>query len=53
MTPKTREELAAQIESSLRAADALGLSSVGIKLNDAIVALDGDGVAPPDWRDTD
>lgn len=48
MRPKTRDELAAAIEESLRAADDLGLTDVGIKLNDAIVALDGDGLPPPE-----
>lgn len=47
MTPETREELVAAIEDSLRAADKLGLTKVGIKLNDAIVALNRVGVAPP------
>lgn len=43
----TKEELARSIESSLREADRLGLVHVGIRLNDAIVALDNIGIHPP------
>lgn len=43
----TKEELARSIENSLREADRLGLVHVGIRLNDAIVALDSIGIHPP------
>lgn len=43
MTPAV---LAAAIENLLHAADRLGLADVGIKLNEAVVALGRDGVVP-------
>ena len=45
--PTKLKELTAAVEKSLRAADELGLVAVGIKLNDAIVALTGAGLPPP------
>lgn len=42
-----RDALARLVAQSLHAADALGLAAVGIALNDALVQLTGDGVAPP------
>ena len=42
----TREELVQSIQASLREADRQGLIQVGIRLNDAIVALDNTGVLP-------
>ena len=41
------DELTAAVAKSLRAADEMGLVAVAIKLNDAIVALNGQGVGPP------
>ncbi|MFA5989940.1 MAG: hypothetical protein WC803_10090 [Sphingomonas sp.] len=48
MTP---DELADAIEAALRAADALGLTDVGMKLNDAVMKLGRGGTVPPGWAD--
>jgi len=42
-----RDALSRLVAQSLHAADALGLAAVGIALNDALVQLTGEGVAPP------
>lgn len=46
--PTDRDSLVRAIATSLDAADALGLTEVGIALNDALIQLTGGrGVAPP------
>ncbi len=41
-----RDVLAQLIAHSLLVADTMGLASVGIALNDALVQLTGEGIAP-------
>ena len=48
LSSSERDALALLIHRSLHLADNLGAATVGIALNNALVALTGEGVSPPE-----
>ena len=50
MTSSSKRDLADLVEKALAIADDIGFTEVGLRLDQALIALTGAGVAPPEVR---